>query len=54
MEPTPKTNKTTKKYQALDKTSSPRIIAFLVYRHRVGLLITSNLALIAALVYATK
>lgn len=43
-------NKQVKKSTTLKDTSTPRIIAHLVYRHRVGLLITSNIALIATLV----
>lgn len=53
MEPTtttPTTKKTVKKSSNLKDTSTGRIILHLVYRHRVGLLITSNIALIAALV----
>lgn len=45
---TPK--KAVKKSGALKDTSTPRIIAHLVYRHRVGLLIANNVALIGYLI----
>lgn len=44
------TKKTVKKSGALKDTSTARIIAHLVYRHRVGLLITNNLVLIGYLI----
>ena len=44
------TKKAPAKKQVLQDTGTARIIMHLVYRHRVGLLITSNIALIAALV----
>jgi len=55
MEPTTTTQPTNKKAQAkksqmLKDTSTGRIIMHLVYRHRVGLLITSNIALLAVLI----
>lgn len=40
------TKKQAKKSTALKDTSTPRIIAHLIYRHRVGLLIANNVALI--------
>lgn len=49
-QPTTTTKKAPAKKQVLQDTGTARIIMHLVYRHRVGLLITSNLALIAALV----
>lgn len=54
MEPTtttPTTKKQAKKSGALKDTSTGRIIAHLIYRHRVGLLITNNVALIGYLIY---
>jgi hypothetical protein len=44
------TKKVSKKSGALKDTSTPRIVAHLVYRHRVGLLITNNIALIGYLI----
>lgn len=47
------TNKPAKKQatkQPLEQVNTGRIIMHLVYRHRVGLLITSNLVLIATLI----
>jgi hypothetical protein len=43
---TPTNKKAVKKSTALKDTSTPRIIMHLVYRHRVGLLIFNNVALI--------
>lgn len=50
------TNKPAKKQatkQPLEQVKTGRIIMHLVYRHRVGLLITSNIMLIAALINTT-
>lgn len=44
------TKKQAKKSGALKDTSTPRIIAHLIYRHRVGLLITNNIALIGFMI----
>lgn len=48
---TPTTNKkAVKKSTALKDTSTIRIIGHLVYRHRVGLLITNNIVLIGYII----
>lgn len=48
---TPTNKKAAKKSMALKDTSTARIIAHLVYRHRVGLLMFNNIALIAFVIY---
>jgi hypothetical protein len=47
---TPTNKKAAKKSTALKDTGTARIIAHLVYRHRVGLLITNNLVLIGYII----
>jgi len=47
---TPTNKKQAKKSTALKDTSTIRIIGHLVYRHRVGLLITNNVALVAYII----
>lgn len=49
-QPTTTPTKKAKKSGALKDTSTPRILAHLVYKHRVGLLITNNLVLIGYLI----
>lgn len=44
------TTKKVKKSGALKDTSTARIVAHLVYRHRVGLLITNNVVLVGYII----